>query len=46
MNDSKTEYIVAGSSQQLPKLKCDIIKVGNQSIKCADSVKISGCMAG
>ena len=42
MNDSKTEYIVAGSLQQLSKLKCDIIRVGNESIKSADSVKYLG----
>ncbi len=42
MNDSKTEFIIIGSQQQLNKIKFDSIKVGDTVVKAVDSVKDLG----
>ena len=42
MNDSKTEYIVLGSRQQLSKFATYHIAVGADDIKCVDNVKNLG----
>ena len=42
MNDSKTEFIVIGSRQQLAKLQFDSIKVGDSVVKMVESVRDLG----
>ncbi len=42
MNDSKTEFIVIGSAQQLKKIQYDFIMVGDISVKAVDSVRNLG----
>ena len=42
MNDSKTEFLIVGSWQQLAKVQYDSIKVGNCSVKAVDSVRDLG----
>ena len=42
MNDSKTEFIIIGSRQQLDKIQFDSIKVGDSYVKAVDSVRDLG----
>ncbi len=42
MNDSKTEFIIIGSRQQLDKIQFDSIKVGNSVVKAVESVRDLG----
>ena len=42
MNDSKTEFLIVGSWQQLAKVQYDSIKVGDCSVKAVDSVRDLG----
>ncbi len=42
MKDSKTEFIVIGSRQQLEKVNIDSIKVGDVSVKAVDDVRDLG----
>ena len=42
MNDSKTEFIIIGSQQQLDKIKFDSIMVGDAVVKAVSSVKDLG----
>ncbi len=42
MNDSKTEFIIIGSAQQLKKIEFDFIMVGDISVKVVDSVRNLG----
>ena len=42
MNDSKTEFIIIGSRQQLDKIQFDSIKVGNAVVKAVESVRDLG----
>ncbi len=42
MNDSKTEFIIIGSRQQLDKIGFDSIRVGNSVVKCVQSVRDLG----
>ncbi len=46
MNDSKTEFLVIGSRQQLDKINCDIIKVGDAIVTAVDSVRDLGAYLG
>ncbi len=42
MNDSKTEFLVIGSRQQLAKISCSSIKVGDSTVTAVDSVRDLG----
>ncbi len=42
MNDSKTEFIIIGSRQQLAKIEFDSIRVGESVVKAVTSVKDLG----
>ncbi len=42
MNDSKTEFLIIGSRQQLDKLKVNSITVGGSVVKAVDSVRDLG----
>ncbi len=42
MNDSKTEFIIIGSQQQLKKIKFNSITVGDAVVKAVDSVRDLG----
>ena len=42
MNDSKTEFLIIGSRQQLEKISIDSIKVGDSIVTAVDSVRDLG----
>ena len=42
MNDSKTEFLVIGSRQQLAKVNCNSIKVGDSMVQAVDNVRDLG----
>ncbi len=42
MNDSKTEFLIIGSHQQLEKIEFDSIRVGHCVVKAVDSVRDLG----
>ena len=42
MNDSKTEFIVFGSSQQLKKMLISNVNVNSERVNTSDSVKYLG----
>ncbi len=42
MNDSKTEFLIVGSWQQLAKVRYDSIQVGGCTVKAVDSVRDLG----
>ncbi len=42
MNDSKTEFLIIGSSQQLKKIEFDFIMVGDISVKVVENVRNLG----
>ncbi len=42
MNDSKTEFLIIGSRQQLKKVEYDFIMVGDTSVKVVDHVRNLG----
>ncbi len=42
MNDSKTEFIIIGSRQQLDKIQFDSIRVGDSVVKAVESVRDLG----
>ena len=41
-NDMKTEFVIIGSCQQLPKVTIDSVKVGDSKIKPIESVRNLG----
>ena len=44
LNDTKTEFLVIGTRQQLSKLRSSSIEVGNQKIGRSSSVRNLGVM--
>jgi hypothetical protein len=44
LNESKTEFIVIGSKQQLSLVQCKVIRLGNDEIKCVNEVKNIGAI--
>jgi len=42
LNDDKTEFLITGTSQQLVKVTCDSITVGNTVVKASESARNLG----